>query len=237
MDFGTAYGHWGLVIVSSVVLLTFTFSFFRPKSRRDWRTFGMFSAFVFALFIEMYGFPLTIFLLYGWLSRNFPDIAWFSHDASHLLQSLLGWETNAHLGPLHIASNILIVGGLILLGAAWRVLYSAQRGAMLASTGPYAVIRHPQYASFVMIMIGFLIQWPTLPTLIMFPVLLFAYYRLAIKEEKESRIRFGKMYACYAEFTPRFLPRFKNKASSIDRCNNKGENHDHYSTQSFNSTG
>ncbi len=233
MEFGSAYGHWGLVIISSVVLLAFAFSFFRPRTRRDWRTFGMFSAFIIALFIEMYGFPLTIYLLYGWLSQSFPDVAWFSHDASHLLQTLLGWEVNAHLGPLHIVSNILIVGGLILLGSAWRVLYRAQLKGALASTGPYAVIRHPQYAAFVMIMIGFLVQWPTLPTVIMFPVLVFVYFRLAIREEKEALAKLGKVYECYMQLTPRFIPKFKKRSIPIQTCLNKEEIHETHSTQSF----
>jgi protein-S-isoprenylcysteine O-methyltransferase Ste14 len=68
-------------------------------------------------------------------------------------------------------SNLFIVGGLILLGAAWRVLYKAQRQGTLAAIGPYAAMRHPQYAAFVLIMFGFLIQWPTLPTVVMFPIL------------------------------------------------------------------
>jgi protein-S-isoprenylcysteine O-methyltransferase Ste14 len=126
-----AYGHWQLVIFYSLFILVFAFSFFKPKTRRDWRTFGAFSAFVIALFTEMYGFPLTIYLLSGWLSSRFPDIDWFSHDASHLLQSLLGWRGDAHLSPLHIVSNVLILGGLILLSTAWKVLYNAQSNGVI----------------------------------------------------------------------------------------------------------
>jgi protein-S-isoprenylcysteine O-methyltransferase Ste14 len=202
-----AYGHWQLVIFYSLFLLVFAFSFFKPKTRRDWRTFGAFSAFVIALFTEMYGFPLTIYLLSGWLSSRFPDIDWFSHDASHLLQSLLGWRGDAHLSPLHIVSNALILGGLILLSTAWKVLYNAQSNGVIAVSGPYARIRHPQYAAFIAIMIGFLIQWPTLPTLAMFPILLWLYVRLARREEQTALARFGEMYALYAENTPRFFPK------------------------------
>ena len=164
-----AYGHWQLVIYNSLFVLFFVFIFFKPNTRRDWRTFGTFSAFVVALFTEMYGFPLTIYLLSGWLGRHFPETNWFSHDSSHLLQKLLGWEGDAHSGPLHMVSNGLIVFGLFLLAASWRVLYNAQKVGVMASSGFYAKVRHPQYAAFMVIMIGFLIQWPTLPTLAMFP--------------------------------------------------------------------
>lgn len=213
MDNWPAYGHWQLVVVNSLIVLVFAFSFFKPRSRRDWRTFGTFAAFIVALFTEMYGFPLTVFLLSGWLTRRFPDIDWFSHDASHLLQTLLGWSGDAHFGPLHIVSNLFIIGGLILLGAAWRVLYNSQRQGTLASTGPYTVIRHPQYVAFVLIMFGFLIQWPTLPTVVMFPILVWVYVRLAKREEKEALQFLGETYARYASQTPRFLPRFRKSMS------------------------
>lgn len=204
-----AYGHWGLVIVNSLIVLAFAFSFFKPRTKRDWRTFGSFAAFIVALFTEMYGFPLTIYLLSGWLTSKFPNVNWFSHDSSHLLQTMLGWHGNAHFGPLHILSNLFIIGGLIVLAAAWRVLYRAQRAGTLAATGPYAVIRHPQYAAFILIMFGFLIQWPTLPTLMMFPILIWLYLRLAKREEKEAAQALGETYVCYARQTPRFIPRLR----------------------------
>ena len=200
------YGLWNLVIFNSLFFLIFVFSFFRPRTRRDWRTFGTFSAFLIALFTEMYGFPLTVYLLSGWLGSRYPDINWFSHESSHLFQTLLGWQGDAHIGPLHLISNILIIGGLILLGASWRVLFRAQQNHGLAVTGPYARIRHPQYTAFIVLMVGFLIQWPTLPTLMMFPVLVWTYIRLARREEKEVLSEFGEEYAGYAENTPRFFP-------------------------------
>ena len=203
------YGLWSLVIVNSLIILFFAFSFFKPQTRRDWRTFGTFAAFVVALFTEMYGFPLTIYLLSGWLTSRFPDINWFSHESSHLLQTLLGWRGDAHFSPLHILSNILIFGGLILLAMSWKVLYRAQCNIENARTGPYAKIRHPQYVAFIVIMVGFLVQWPTLPTLVMFPILVWSYSRLALREEKEALDMFGEQYARYAKNTPRFIPQFR----------------------------
>ena len=160
----------------------------------------------------MYGFPLTIYLISGWLTSRFPEINWFSHKSSHLLQTLLGWEGDVHFSPLHILSDILVLGGLILLAVSWKVLYRAQRNFEIARTGPYAKIRHPQYAAFIVIMVGFLVQWPTLPTLLMFPVLVLLYKRLASREEKEAIKTFGEKYLRYAEKTPRFIPKIRWEA-------------------------
>lgn len=203
----SAYGLWSLVIINSLVFIIFAFSFAKPQSKRDWRTFGAFSAFIVALFTEMYGFPLTIYLLSGWLASRTPGIDLFSHDAGHLLEELFGWRGNPHFGPFHLLSNILIVAGFFVLSSAWKVLYRAQRRHTLATTGAYARIRHPQYAGFVIIMFGFLLQWPTIVTLAMFPVLVYMYLRLARREEKEVRDEFGETYARYAERTPAFFPR------------------------------
>ena len=201
-----AYGLWSLVIINSAIFILFAFSFFKPKTTRDWRTFGTFSAFVVALFVEMYGFPLTIYLLSGWLVRMYPGVDFLSHDAGHLLHTLIGWKIDPHFDPLHILSNILIVCGFIVLSAAWKVLYGAQRDHKLASTGPYAHVRHPQYDGFILIMLGFLLQWPTLITVIMFPILVTMYVRLARREEKEVAEEFGDQFRRYADRTPAFLP-------------------------------
>jgi protein-S-isoprenylcysteine O-methyltransferase Ste14 len=202
-----AYGLWSLVIVNSLVFILFAFSFAKPQTRRDWRSFGAFSGFLVALFAEMYGYPLTIYLLSGWLGSRFPGIDFLSHDAGHLLEVMFGWRANPHLGPFHLLSALFIGGGFWLLSSAWSVLYEAQRSGTLAQTGAYARIRHPQYVAFVLIMFGFLLQWPTVLTLAMFPVLVVMYLRLALAEERESAGTFGNPWEGYARRTPRFVPR------------------------------
>ncbi len=210
-----AYGLWSLVIINSAIFILFAFSFFKPKTRRDWRTFGSFAAFVIALFVEMYGFPLSIYLLSGWLTRRFPGVDPLSHDFGHLWYTLLGFTGNPHLNPIHIASNVLIVVGFFLLSAAWRVLYRAQRERKLATTGPYAYVRHPQYVAFVVIMFGFLLQWPTLVTLVMFPVLVTVYVKLARREERDVHAELGEVWETYAAQTPAFIPRLRRQGGGL----------------------
>jgi protein-S-isoprenylcysteine O-methyltransferase Ste14 len=209
----SAYGLWSLVIINVAVFAIFAYSFTRPRTARDWRSFGAFTGFLVALFVEMYGFPLTIYLLSGWLSRRYPGLDLLSHDVGHLWETLLGWQGNPHLNPLHVLSGVLIAGGFILLAQSWPVLYAAQQRQQLATTGPYAYVRHPQYVAFIVIMFGFLLQWPTLLTLVMFPVLTWAYVRLARREEQEVRATFGDAYVRYAAVTPAFVPRFKRPAA------------------------
>ena len=209
-----AYGLWLLVALNSAVFILFAFSFFKPRTKRDWRSFGAFSAFLVALFAEMYGFPLTIYALSGWLQSRYPGVDWLAHDAGHLPEMLFGWRANPHFGPFHLLSFAFIGAGFVLISAAWRVLYEAQSRHALATAGLYAHVRHPQYAGFILIMLGFLFQWPTLLTLAMFPVLVWMYLRLARQEEREAHAAFGDDYARYAARVPAFLPRFSRLSES-----------------------
>jgi protein-S-isoprenylcysteine O-methyltransferase Ste14 len=205
-DMSADYGFWGLAIINSAIFIFFAFTFFKPQTTRDWRSFGAFSAFLVALFTEMYGFPLTIYLLSGWLQTHYPDVNWFSHDAGHLLEMMFGWKTNPHSGPFHILSFAFIIGGFLMISAGWKVLYEAQQRHVLATTGIYSRVRHPQYDGFVLVMFGFLLQWPTLLTLAMFPVLVFMYVRLARAEEREALAEFGATYQRYMREVPGFFP-------------------------------
>ena len=214
MQDSDAYGLWSLVIINSAVFIFFAFSFTKPKSAKDWRSLGAFSAFVLALFTEMYGFPLTIYLLSGWLQSKFPGTDIFSHEAGHLWNTLFGWNINPHVDPMHILSNVVIVGGFVLLASAWRILHAAQQRQDLAADGVYARIRHPQYAAFILIMFGFLLQWPTLPTVVMFPILVYVYARLARREEQAALEEFGDRYRSYMANTPGFIPSRKNACVS-----------------------
>lgn len=208
MHDGDGYGLWPLVIINSAIFIFFAFSFTKPKVATDWRSLGAFSAFVVALFSEMYGFPLSIYFLSGWLESQYPGVDFLSHNNGHLLHQLLGFEGDPHFDPLHIASNLLIVFGFVILASAWNVLHAAQKTQTLASVGWYARVRHPQYLAFIIIMFGFLLQWPTIPTLVMFPILVVVYIKLAKSEEHKALEEFGVEYARYRDHTPAFIPQF-----------------------------
>lgn len=211
MEYG--YGNWAIAILLSGLFLWFAYYAFKPKTGVDWRSFGAFSAFIIALFTEMYGFPLTIYLLSSWLGNRFPQIN-FSHNSGHLWEDLLGNTGDPHFSFLHILSYVLIIGGLILISTSWKILYQATKRQTIARTGPYKYIRHPQYVGFVVIILGFLMQWPTLPTLIMAPILTIMYIRLARKEEREVLKKYPQ-YQHYLKNTPAFLPSTKSFKSLI----------------------
>lgn len=207
-----AYGLWLLAAINAAVFILFAFSFAKPASLRDWRSFGAFSAFIVALFAEMYGFPLTIYLLSGWLQTRYPQLDLLSHDAGHLWSTLFGWKGDPHFSPAHVLSNLLIVGGFVLIAWAWPALHAAQRAGRLATEGAYGWVRHPQYLGFIAILTGFMLQWPTLLTLAMYPPLVVMYVALARREEREARAAFGAAYERYAAAVPGWFPARRRQA-------------------------
>jgi len=206
-----AYGLWPLVFLNTALFLVFAFSFFQPRSKRDWRVMGGYSAFLVALFTEMYGIPLTVYLLGSWLGSRFPLLD-DTHAGGHLWNDLIGWDRDPHVSPFHLASYVFIGGGFWLIAAAWQRLNEAARTRTLTTQGPYRWVRHPQYDGFLLVMTGFLLQWPTIPTLLMFPVLVVVYMRLARAEEREVAAAFGPDWVDYASRTPGFIPSPRSRA-------------------------
>jgi len=121
--------------------------------------------------------------------------------------SMPPFSSSLRFGPFHLASFVLIGTGFWLISAGWAPLHAAQRVHKLATTGIYARVRHPQYIGFILVMLGFLLQWPTLLTLAMFPVLVVMYIRLARHEEKAALAEFGNEYRDYMARVPAFVPR------------------------------
>jgi methanethiol S-methyltransferase len=198
-----AYGLWPLVLVNVGLFVGFLISFANPASKIEWRSLGVFSAFIVALFVEMYGFPLTIYLLTSWLGNRYPVTDPFSHANGHLWGVFFGIRSD-HGTVLHLLSNVFIIGGAVLIAHGWSAIHRGQ--GQLVTSGPYAYVRHPQYVGFIAIISGFLIQWPTLITLLMAPILIIRYIRLAKREEAAAMRRFPQEYRAYMARVPAWMP-------------------------------
>ncbi len=197
------YGFWSLVIFNAAFFVIFTLSFLTPLRRREWRSFGVYSAFIVALFTEMYGFPLTIYILTSILGSRYPALNPFSHASGHLWVALFGGGATM-MTTIHLVSIALMFGGLVVIHQGWRLVHRAQ--GTLVTDGLYAWVRHPQYSGLFLITIGLLIQWPTIITALTWPVLLFMYIRLACREEADMEQQFGDAYRAYKDKVPRFIP-------------------------------
>ena len=206
------YGLWPMVLMNIALFGGFALAFLRPTNRREWRSLGVLLAFIVALFTEMYGLPLTIFLLTAALGR-LPFANPFAHDSGNLWASLV-------LGPAWAGwmmglGGLIMLAGFVLIERGWRLIHKSQSNE-LATTEIYGLIRHPQYAGLILLIIGALIQWPTLITLLMAPVLVVAYYRLAKREEQELETRFGNAYRSYKARVPAFLPRWDDVRRTLE---------------------
>jgi protein-S-isoprenylcysteine O-methyltransferase Ste14 len=203
-----AYGLWYLVLLNIALFAIFILSFIRPRGKREWRSMGATLAFFVALFTEMYGIPLTIYILVSILGRSYPAANPFSFRSGHLWVTFLGGGTFMFV-LVHVINFILVISGFLIMWRAWRLIHRAKGG--LVTGGPYAFVRHPQYAGLFLIMIGMLILWPTIITALMFPVLVFMYYRLSKKEEDDMIKEFGDEYRRYMEKTPMLIPGLKRE--------------------------
>lgn len=205
-----AYGIWPVVIFYISIFLFFAVSWIAPKKRYEWRSMGAFVGFIVALFTEMYGFPLTIYFLSALMGKSYPVLDPFSHPSGHLVLVFLGLaRSSTAMDILHLITNGLIFSGFLIIYKGWKLIHRA-KGERLVTEGVYSYMRHPQYSGLFLITIGLLIQWPSLTTVIMWPILMIAYYRLAMREEREIERHFREEYVEYKKRVPAFVPRLGN---------------------------
>lgn len=198
---GYAYGNWGIAITMIAISLFFLLRFVPMKTRLGKRSGGALIAFIVALFAEMYGFPLTIYLASHFLGINVS----LDHISGHLLGDLISY---LGLGDgwflVMLVSNLLIGAGILVIAAGWEQVYASQ--GQLVTSGIYGYIRHPQYTGIFIITLGFMIQWPTLATLLLWPFVIWMYVRLAKREERDVIKQYPEAYREYMQRTPRFIP-------------------------------
>ncbi len=203
MDQEYAYGMWVIVAFNVGLFLFFIISFIKPSQRIEWRNMSIVTAFLVALFTEMYGFPLTIYLLTGWLGDAYPVLQPFSHKYGHLWVVIFGGSTLAWALVMGI-SLLLLLAGYTLMSKGWKAVHGAH--GQMVTDGVYRFVRHPQYTGLFLVIAGFLIQWPTFLTVLMAPILIFAYIQLSRKEERGMLERFNNTYVVYAQDKPMFFP-------------------------------
>lgn len=199
-----AYGLWPAVVINILLVLGFILSFLRPRARADWRVTGLFGAWLVAFFTEMYGVPLTIYGLTALLGRGYPVVDPFTHKNGHLLVVLAGGSQAVYIAVMTLTPVVFWVA-IAIMWRAWRQVHRA-RGA-LVTDGLYGLVRHPQYSALFLLIGSLLVQWPTLPTLVMAPVLIAAYVRLARREEAALLAQHGEACRAYMREVPAFFPR------------------------------
>ena len=208
---GLGYGHWGWVLFNALSWLLVSFFLLRPRVLREQLAWLLFALFLIDEFVELYGTPLTLSVFSRWVAE-YPRSDLLAHRAGDLWRILFGEGGQpATFDFYHIGGGIMIFSALAVLALAWRTLKVAQLNSMPATLWPYAVVRHPQYLALIIIMAGFIVQGPTIPTLLLFPLISYLYLRLARIEEREATATFGAAYRRYAAHTPRFIPGNKHR--------------------------
>ena len=195
-------GSWGLALIMIVVASWFLYRYLAPKTWKEWAGAGVVQAFIIALYAEMYGFPLTIYVL----------VRFFGLDKRHLNANL--WSTLLGMGPTGMMISMILGYALLFIGIGifmegWRELHRARQENRLVTDQLYALVRHPQYTGLFLALFGEgVVHWPTIFSVGLFPVIVLAYYLLARSEERKVEAEFGEEYRDYRSRVPMFIPRW-----------------------------
>ena len=201
---------WPYAILMIVIASWVMYHFLAPESWRDWAGAGLVQAFIIALYAEMYGFPLTIYALTSFLHIRLPLV----HNSGHLWAALLGYGESGAVVEMELG-YLFVAVGLILIIKGWTQVYFS--GGQLVTDGIYAIMRHPQYAGIFIAIFGQLVHWPTIPTLLLAPLIVWIYVRLARREEARMIKKFGARYLEYQRRVPMFIPHWSSARNARAR--------------------
>jgi len=210
-------GVWGFAAIMIVIASWVLYRYLAPKTWREWASAGLVQAFIIALYAEMYGFPLTIYLM----------VRFFGLDRTHLDANL--WSTVLGVGELGmmismVLGYVLLFVGIGLFAQGWRELYRAQKEKRLATGGLYAFVRHPQYTGLFVGLFGEgIVHWPTVFSVALFPVIVLVYWLLARSEERRALDEFGNEYRAYRQRVPMFIPRIGQWGQFVEGSNGSGK--------------
>jgi protein-S-isoprenylcysteine O-methyltransferase Ste14 len=198
-------GAWGLAVVVIAVVSWLLYRYLAPASWKEWARAGVVQAFIIAFYAEMYGFPLTIYVLARFVGL---DLQWT--EGGNLWAQLFDTEI-AHMVAMVLGYTILAAGATM-VAEGWRAIHAARRENRLVTDGIYARVRHPQYGGLFLITFGEgIVHWPTITSVIAFPIIVLAYVRLAHKEERQMIEKFGDAYREYQQRVPAFIPRLEHR--------------------------
>lgn len=195
-------GAWGIALIVIAVASWFLYRYLAPETWKEWAGAGVIQAFIIALYAEMYGFPLTIYLL----------VRFFGIDQTYLNANL--WSTllgygEAGMTIAMILGYVLLFAGIGIFMEGWRELHRARQGNRLVTDRLYGLVRHPQYTGLFIALFGEgIVHWPTIFSVALFPIIVLAYYFLARSEERKVGEEFGDEYRAYCRRVPMFIPRW-----------------------------
>lgn len=192
---------WGGAAISIALASWGFYRLVSPKAAREWARAGLVQAFIIAFYAEMYGFPITVYLLTRIFNLDVGSNFWDGNLWVYLKGTQWAMRASMTVG------YTVVVVGIMLMIAGWREVYRATKKTRITTGGPYALMRHPQYTGIFLALFGEgVVHWPTLFSLTAFPIIVAAYSLLARKEEQQMTEIFGKKYREYQQRVPMFWP-------------------------------